>query len=119
MKKLTNAQEIALNRILDYINLAKQHNNFKDYWLAEQLQGLEQRKDFEELKNYYEGRFNPEIEKTYKHYWEDARNNIALTTCVSSATLRVLEKLGYIQILKDGGSWVDKVKLLRTDLLKG
>ena len=122
MTTLTKAQQEALNKIIDYISFAKKFSNFKDYYIAERLRGSENRNDYKELVEYYTKRFEKdevEITKTYKHYWLDALNNIALTSRVSSSTLRVLEKLNYIEIINDGRSWVDTIKLLRTDLLKG
>ena len=122
MKKLTQTQEKALTKIIDYIKFAKKFNNFKDYHIAKELKGSETRFDYPELVKYYTQRYEQDeayYTEHYKHYWLDALNNIALTMNVSSATLRVLENLGYIEIINDGRNFVDTVKLLRTDLLEG
>lgn len=121
MKKLTQAQEKALAKIIDYIKFAKKFNNFKDYYIAEQLRGLETRFDYQELVKHYTQRYEQDeayYTEHYKHYWLDALNNIALTSRVSSSTLKALENLGYIEIINDGRNFVDTIKLLRTDLLE-
>ena len=99
--KLTEAQGKALQQIKDYINLAKKCETYKEYCIKENKIEPE---IYEIRKEHYE---------SLKKYWIEAKNkNIALTSCVSSSTLKSLEKKGLIKIIEDGGKYVDKVILL-------
>lgn len=113
MKKLSTTQQKVLNKIRNEIAFAKQFNNFKDFWMAEEIGYARESEAYEELKALYEERYiNYDIEKTYKKFWLNELNNITLTIC-SSSTLRALENQGYIEIIHDAGLGVDTVKLIK------
>lgn len=112
MKKLSKTQQELLNHIRKQIEIAKSFDNFKDYWLYEQLIDNLGQKDFNELYEIYEKRFiDWDIEKKYKKYWLDELNNVT-STYTNSRTLQSLERLGYIKIIYDGKKFCDKVQLL-------
>lgn len=118
MAKLTITQEQALNSIREKIAFAKKFESFREYWIAERLKGQERCRDYQELREYYAKRFDESAEsltRDYIQYWLDNKNKIALTSA-SSATLRALEREGYIEILHDSANeryGIDRVKLLK------
>lgn len=114
MTKLSKTQEEVLDKIKNYIKNSKQYATYEEKVLEEKV------KPHNEfcLKHGY----NPttlekemEYEERYRKYYDNAVNhNIALCTA-NSKTLKKLEELGYIEILNEGGSYPDTVKLL-TDI---
>ena len=118
MAKLTETQERTLKTIKEDIAFAKKFESFREYWIGQRLRGQEKCHDYLELYKYYSKRFEAnaeELTRDYIKYWLDYKNNIALTTC-SSATIRALEREGYIEILHDSANeryGIDKVKLLK------
>lgn len=98
MKNLTPTQTKVMNHIHKQINQAKAHETYESYVNANYNKKLDWQIEAE-LKD-----------QTYKKYWENNLNNIALTE-TSTNTLRALEKKGYIEILKVG--IIDTVKLLK------
>lgn len=115
MTRLSATQQKVLNKIRERIAFAKQFNNFKNFWVAKEIEHARESEAYEELKALYEERYITwNIEKTYKKYWLNELNNITLTTC-SSSTLRALENQGYIEIIHDAGSGVDTVKLIKLE----
>ena len=103
MTKLTTTQEEVLNEIKDYIAFAKKFDNVKNYYIAGKCRYCKGRPDYEKIYQYEKELFEEDEERitnAYKKYWEMGLKNIALTHC-SSSTLRVLERKGYIKILKD------------------
>ena len=114
---MTKAQEKVLNEIRDEIAYAKKFDNFKDYYIHNNARYCEGRPNHEEILELYTKEWEKhgeEIEKYYKKYWLDKRDNIALTHC-SSATLKVLEREGYIRIIKDSANeryGIDYVELI-------
>lgn len=114
--KLTEAQEKAYNKIKEYINFAKECKTFKEYEIRQDTDHAKNRPDYEELVKWSTEKYEKDeqyYEEHYKQYWLDAReNNIALTSNVSSSTLRALEKKGLIRIIEDGRNYVDRVQLI-------
>lgn len=47
----------------------------------------------------------------YRKYWEAARQGMPLVTA-NSRTIKALEKAGLIEIIDDGGSFPDTIKVL-------
>jgi DNA-binding MarR family transcriptional regulator len=98
MKDLTPTQRKLMQEIHQDIANAKAHETYEDYVKAN-------------YKNNTPEDIEREIKKqTYKHFWEENLNNIALTK-TSTNTLKALEKKGYIQIIEIGN--IDKVKVLK------
>lgn len=101
--KLSKAQEKVMTMAKSDIDRARN----MDYpeWLKDQNSIYEERDDL----------FQEAIQKEYlKKYWENERNGIVLTSC-SSQTIRKLEKLGLIEIIKDSANerfGLDHVKIL-------
>ena len=52
-----------------------------------------------------------EYAERFKDYYEERKQGIALMRA-SSSTLRALEKKGFIEIIEDGGRWIDRVKII-------
>jgi hypothetical protein len=99
MKKLTQTQQNILDGIKEKIKKAKAHETYESYVLAN-------------YDNKSQWQIEMELkEQSYKEYWLQNLDNIALTSC-SSSSLRALENKGYIKIIKDGGRFIDTVKLL-------
>ena len=117
---MTKVQEEVLNKIRDEIAYAKKFDNFKDYHIHNQARYCEGRPNHQEILDHYTKQWEKhgaESEKYYKKYWLDKLNNITLTRC-SSATLRALEKEGYIRIIKDSANeriGIDFVELLKEE----
>lgn len=112
MKKLTAAQKKVLNEIKETIREAKSCNTFGEYYNKHYAPRCNGRFDTYEkaLKNYKDNTL-----KIYEEDWVDELNNIVLTHCASS-TLRVLEREGYIKIIKDSANecyGIDRVELLK------
>lgn len=115
MAKLSAAQQKVLNEIRKDVAFAKQFDNFKDFWVAQETEYARDSAAYETIKAQYEEKYvTCDIEKKYKKYWLNQLNNVTLTIC-SSATLRALEKQGYIEIVKDAGLGVDTVRLLKVE----
>ena len=116
--KMTKTQEKVLNEIRDSIAYAKKFDNFKDYHIHVQARYCEGKPCYQEILEHYTKQWEKhgeESEKYYKKYWLDKLNNITLTHC-SSATLRALEREGYIRIIKDSANdrfGIDYVELLK------
>lgn len=112
MKKLSATQAKVLAEIRESIAFAKQFNDFHDYYVADHLKGFPVTSPH---YNRVRERYEKEVEQGHaewaRKYWEDRLNNITLTSC-SSATLKALAKLGYIEIINDGGKYIDTVKLI-------
>lgn len=109
--KLTKAQEKIYEEIKNNINLAKECETFKEYYIKKHCFGNYSEDNIKSETAIFE-RYEEELTKNYKSYWLEAREkNIALTHC-SSSTLRVLEKKGLIKIVEDGKKYIDKVILL-------
>lgn len=117
--KLSPTMQKTLNQIIEFIDTAKRFNNYHDYYMFINLRHAVNRKDYEELVERYEWKYTELIkskyfEEIYLGTWKRAReNDIALTSGVSSSTLRALEERGYIEIIVDGRDAVDHVKLLK------
>ena len=115
MEKLTSVQQKVMDDIKANINLAKQFNDFKEYYIESKI-GLNQGSmtELEEIKARRERQYElycvEELEYR-KQLWLDKLQNIT-TVWANSMTLRALERKGYIEIIHDGGSKVDTVKLL-------
>ena len=117
--KLSPTMQETLDRIIEFIETAKKFDNYHDYYMFTSLRHAENRKDYQELVEWYEWKYTELIkskyfEEIYLRSWKQAReNDIALTSGVSSSTLRALEERGYIEIILDGRDAVDHVKLLK------
>ena len=115
MEKLTSAQQKVMDDIRGSISFAKQFNDFKEYYIESKIR-LNQGSmtELEEIKarreRQYELQCVEELEYR-KQLWLDKLQNVT-TAWASSATLRALKKKGYIEIIHDGRSKVDTVKLL-------
>lgn len=97
MKKLTTAQQQVLDIAHKEIETAKKYKNYPDYY--NEVEAC----SFNPLYRDYETvlkRDGEEFANRYKKYWDLKLKNIVLTHC-SSATLRALEKAGYIRIIED------------------
>lgn len=116
MKKLTETQMKALNNIYKNLNRYKESESVLDLLLKYDLEGRENRSDYDELKAYTIKRYNDYKEHYDKVYAENLKEakeqNIVLATG-NSSTLRALEKAGYIEIISLGGMFPDKVKVLK------
>ena len=111
MKELSKTQQEVLQKIKDYINLAKECKTFKEYEIKTSCFGNYSERNIKSATERFE-RFEEELTRDYKHYWIEAREqNIALVNA-SSSTLRSLEKKGLIKIIEDGKRYIDKVILL-------
>lgn len=115
MEKLTSVQQKVIDDIKANINFAKQFNDFKEYYIESKIR-LNQGSttELEEIRARRERQYElccaEELEYR-KQLWLDKLQNTT-TAWASSATLRTLERKGYIEIIHDGGSKVDTVKLL-------
>lgn len=99
--KLSKAQEKVMEQAYKDIDLAR--NNNYEAWVRKYIKGF--------TDEYIEERIRLEDRKDW---YEDRKNGIVLTSC-NTKTLRKLEELGLIKIIKDstGSTWgIDIVKVL-------
>jgi len=114
MAKLSKAQEKVLEGIKKYINDNKKYATYEEKVLEEKVKP---HNEFCLKHGYKPTTLEKEMEyqERYRKYYDNAVNyNIALCTA-NSKTLKKLEELGFIEILNEGGSYPDTVKLL-TDI---
>lgn len=99
--KLTPAQEKVMEKAYRDIDLARDNNY--EAWIRKTIKGF--------TDEYIEDRIRLEDRKDWH---EDRKNGIVLTSC-NTRTLKKLEELGLIEIIKDstGSTWgIDVVKVL-------
>lgn len=116
MKKLTETQMKTLNYIYKELNMKKGSKSVLDLLLKYDLEGMENRSDYDELKAYTIRKYNDYKEHYDKLYTESIREakeeNVVLATG-NTSTLKALEKAGYIEIISLGGIFPDKVKVIK------
>lgn len=96
--ELTKEQERVLNKAKKHIDIARQFNDFESYWIA----------------THDDAHPVPDEEEGYsffKKWWKDNCNGIDLVRA-STSTIKALEKKGFIEIIKVGGSFPDSIKVL-------
>lgn len=109
--KLSKAQEKVLEKIQNYIKDHKKYATYEEMVLEEKV------KPHNELCRKYGSKCTTleeemKRQEIYRKYYDNAVNhNIALCTA-NSKTLKKLAELGYIEIIHEGGSFPDTVKLL-------
>ena len=115
MKQLTKAQKLLLEEAQKEVAFAKKFSNSRDYYLACETQNRRYDKDFVEYKTKM---YDEDIRNTKKDItslYNKLINNIVLTYC-NGSTLKVLARLGYVEIIKDstgtGVCGIDTIKLL-------
>lgn len=99
--KLTPAQQKVMEKAYRDIDLAR--NNNYEAWIRKTIKGF--------TDEYIEDRIRLEDRKDW---YEDRKNGIVLTSC-NTRTLKKLEDLDLIEIIKDstGSTWgIDVVKVL-------
>ena len=105
--KLTKAQQMIIDRAHNAIDRARETETYEEYFIK-----------YEAI--HMNGAYNtPEKMKSkdleswnnYKSWWEKERNGIVLTHA-NSRTLEALERLGLIEIIVDGGTYTDEIKVL-------
>lgn len=71
--------------------------------------------DYNDFLEYANKFGKKEAERTiefYKTLYDEARNQNIYLAHTSSNTLRAMERKGLIEIIRDGGKYMDKVRLL-------
>lgn len=103
--KLSEAQEKAYNKILERLEYAKGCTSLKEYYLKDRGNS-----------EWMWDKMTEEEKEFFTKCWLNAKdNNQVLTSAVSSATLRSLEKKGLIKIIRDGGRYVDEVEVIEAN----
>ena len=112
--KLTAAQQKIMDQAKADITFARTHTLIE--WATE-VSGWTDNRRLANLKAYRadaETLMNEEIARyaeTYSAYYEREKEGIVLTQC-NSRTLKKLECIGMIEIIKDGRSHIDTIKVL-------
>lgn len=126
ISKLTKAQQNVMQTAYNDVELARTHT-LLEWALNERYQGVSSEADLDEyriVKNYEDFHYKSaeeakesmlktaqEYADEYGEYYRLARDGIVLTN-VSSHTLNALEKRGYIEVIYDGGLYVDRIKII-------
>ena len=109
--KLSKAQNEVMTMAKKQIDEARKY----DYpeWLKETNSWYQvDENESEEYKAFKEKAYRDAVnEGHHKEYWEMARNGIGIVNC-NSRTIQTLEKLGLIEIIEDGRSHTDLIKVL-------
>lgn len=110
--KLSETQEKVLNKIKRSIDDAKQFESYEQLFNSKEHYGCYRNLTYKEVIKKYG---NDELYR-YEKYWEEQKyENITLIYC-NSKTLKKLEKLGYIEIIRDSTGETfgyDKVRLIK------
>ena len=102
--KLSKAQEDILANAKRKIDEARAYDTFEEY-KGETDHYCKRMGGAEFVRN------NIEYFEFYRKYWENARQGMPLVTA-NSRTIKALEKLGLIEIVSDGGSFPDTIKVI-------
>ena len=106
--KLSKTQQKVLEEARAYIETARKYETFEEYFIAEKAKRCNCMYNTPEK---YKAR-NMKGWKSYEELWKQAKfEGIALTTA-NTRTLEALAKSGMIEIIKIGGSYTDRIKVL-------
>ena len=94
--KLTESQEKVLEQAKRDIDEARKYKDF-DSWL--------------EARRSYIVEKNTRAYDLYKMCWEKARDGMPLVSA-NTATIKALEKKGFIEIIEIGGRFPDRVRVI-------
>lgn len=120
--KLTETQNYILEKAYKEIDFARTHTIIE--WATSEKLGCENIEDTRTVRKWKEYGYNSSEEalnslrKTVEayaeacsKYYENAKNGIVITTA-NSGTLKALEKLQLIEIITNGKSYPDTIKVL-------
>jgi len=109
--KLSKAQNEVMTMAKKQIDEARKY----DYpeWLKETNSWYQvDENESEEYKAFKEKAYRDAVnEGRHKKYWQMHKEGIAFVEC-NSRTIQKLEKLGLIEIIEDGRSYTDVIKVL-------
>ena len=118
MKKLTETQIKLLNKINEDLIELKKYETAKEYFIAIDTKGQQNRPDYEELKRIsgerYD-RYKEDYDEMYGKEIKRAKENNELLTIGNTSTLKALEKAGYIKMINNGGRYPDTVKVIERE----
>ena len=119
--KLSKAQQVVMDMAIEKITYARTHD-FR-HWIAK-AHSYPLEKDWDSLPNpyltneivsEYVDRFIREDDEIHNGFfrrsYEDEKSGITLVTS-NSRTIKALEQLGLIEIISDGRSGIDEIKVL-------
>lgn len=120
--KLSKAQSYIMEKAHEEIDFARTHTLIE--WATKEKYNCIDIKDtvvvrrfneygyksLEDAINYVEKELQEYTEKYGKYYYNE-KNGVVLTQS-NSRTLKSLEKLNLIEIINDGGSYIDTIKIL-------
>lgn len=102
--KLTETQIEILEKAKKKIDTARSFETFEEY-KGETDRFCKDRGGAEYVRQ------NIEKFEDYRKYWENAKQGMPLVSA-NSRTIKALEKAGLIEIIEDGGTFPDTIKVL-------
>ena len=109
--KLSRIQEQVLDRIRYYIESHKRYETYEEMVLEQELEPHNRHCRAHGFKETTLEEYMVKVERMRQYYDDAVKHNIALIRA-NTRTLLKLQELGYIEILKSGGSAPDRVRLL-------
>ena len=109
--KLSRIQKQVLERIRYYIESHKRYDTYEEMVLEQELEPHNRHCRAHGFKETTLEEYMVRVERMRQYYDDAVKHNIAIIRA-DTRTLLKLQELGYIEILKNGGSAPDRVRLL-------
>jgi len=108
--KLTTSQQEVMDRAKARIDFARSHNFYDWFRKCYRFYESNSEEDIDKYIEKEEQRY-PTMKDYYKNRYEGEINAITIVMA-NTRTLKALEKLGLIEMLEEGGSYPDSIKII-------